>query len=392
MDRGRERSPPRRARSHSPPRDDDRRRPYGGDDRGARRYDSRDDGGDRRRYDDGGAQRRSDYDDRRRYDEDRRHDEDDRRDAGGSSSSSSSSRRFDGDRDRGGDRGRGYDDDAGRRPRSRSRDRDQPPPRRDGDEGGGRAPSKPVPAPSAGPVIPEHVRAAIAALKEGRASATAATSSAAPPTASPPRSPLAPPPPLPVPAAATAAPPAAAAPPPAQPTLLPAPNTQADFGLSGALAGDTATGATVNGVTLKWSEPPDAARPPRDGPKWQLHAFKGADALEPLPIYRQSAYLVGRDRRVADIPSDHPSCSSQHAVLQFRGVVERPRDEDGEVNPFAPAAKVVKPYVLDLESTNGTWLNGSRLPPARYVELRPKDVLRFGSSSREYVLMHDRMV
>lgn len=31
-----------------------------------------------------------------------------------------------------------------------------------------------------------------------------------------------------------------------------------------------------------------------------------------------SSYLFGRERRVADVPTDHPSCSKQHAVLQFR--------------------------------------------------------------------------
>lgn len=42
---------------------------------------------------------------------------------------------------------------------------------------------------------------------------------------------------------------------------------------------------------------------------------------------------------------------------------------------------------MDLESTNGTVLNGSAIEPARYYELREKDVLRFGQSLREYVLM-----
>lgn len=41
---------------------------------------------------------------------------------------------------------------------------------------------------------------------------------------------------------------------------------------------------------------------------------------DPLPIHRQSVYLFGRERRVADIPTDHPSCSKQHSVLQFRCV------------------------------------------------------------------------
>jgi smad nuclear-interacting protein 1 len=41
-------------------------------------------------------------------------------------------------------------------------------------------------------------------------------------------------------------------------------------------------------------------------------------------------------------------------------------------------------------STNGTWLNGQRIEGARYMELREKDCLRFGNSSREYVLLHEK--
>ena len=47
---------------------------------------------------------------------------------------------------------------------------------------------------------------------------------------------------------------------------------------------------------------------------------------------------------------------------------------------------------MDLESTNGTHLNGERIPSMRYVELRALDRLKFGSSSRDYVLLHDQLV
>jgi smad nuclear-interacting protein 1 len=36
-----------------------------------------------------------------------------------------------------------------------------------------------------------------------------------------------------------------------------------------------------------------------------------------LHIHRQSAYLIGRDRTVTDVPIEHPSCSKQHAVIQY---------------------------------------------------------------------------
>lgn len=45
--------------------------------------------------------------------------------------------------------------------------------------------------------------------------------------------------------------------------------------------------------------------------------------LDMLVLGRQSCYLLGRDRTVADIPVEHPSCSKQHAVIQFRLVTKR---------------------------------------------------------------------
>lgn len=51
--------------------------------------------------------------------------------------------------------------------------------------------------------------------------------------------------------------------------------------------------------------------------------------------------------------------------------------------------KRVKPYVLDLDSANGTFVNNNKIEPRRYVELLEKDVIKFGFSSREYVILHE---
>lgn len=53
------------------------------------------------------------------------------------------------------------------------------------------------------------------------------------------------------------------------------------------------------------------------------------------------------------------------------------------------AGRRVKPYIIDLGSGNGTYLNNQRIEPQRYYELKEKDVLKFGFSSREYVLLHE---
>ena len=40
-------------------------------------------------------------------------------------------------------------------------------------------------------------------------------------------------------------------------------------------------------------------------------------------------------------------------------------------------------------STNKTFLNGKPIEPRRYYELKEQDTLKFGFSSREYVLLHE---
>jgi len=109
--------------------------------------------------------------------------------------------------------------------------------------------------------------------------------------------------------------------------------------------------------------------------------FKGKEQVDLLHIHRQSAYLFGRDRTVADVTLDHPSCSKQHAVIQFRQVREK--------NEFGETKSLVKPFVIDLESTNQTHVNDEAIPTSRYYELKVGDVVKFGESAREYVLLSE---
>ena len=154
-----------------------------------------------------------------------------------------------------------------------------------------------------------------------------------------------------------------------------------------------------------------------------------------LHIHRQSAYLVGRDKAIVDIPLDHPSCSKQHAVIQrawsmsvkpfttlIRPLLDRSvpeKDEFGNVKTkikyvyratsSGVSLRLLRPFIIDLESTNGTHVNDGAIPTSRYYELRASDgsfafgcpncrcpiiyvysaVIKFGDSPREYVLLHD---
>ncbi|KAG2129108.1 smad nuclear interacting protein 1 [Suillus clintonianus] len=153
-----------------------------------------------------------------------------------------------------------------------------------------------------------------------------------------------------------------------------------NFANSGLLAAETNAVKLTDGTStiLKYNEPPEARKPTLG---WRLYVFKGSEQVELLHIHRQSAYLIGRDRTVTDIFIEHPSCSKQHAVIQHRQVTEK--DEFGASKPKN------KPFIIDLESTNSTHVNDEAIPTSRFYELRAGDVIKFGLSNREYVLLHD---
>ncbi|KAE8351724.1 SMAD/FHA domain-containing protein [Aspergillus coremiiformis] len=164
------------------------------------------------------------------------------------------------------------------------------------------------------------------------------------------------------------------------PSAPPPEKEKPNFANTGRLAAESNT-VNVNGggtVVLKYHEPPEARKPPARDP-WRLYVFKGDDLLEVVELNERSCWLIGREQTVVDFPLEHPSCSKQHAALQFRYVEKR--------NEFGDRIGRVRPYLIDLESANGSTVNGESIPDGRYVEVRDKDVLKFGLSTREYVLM-----
>jgi RNA recognition motif-containing protein len=78
-----------------------------------------------------------------------------------------------------------------------------------------------------------------------------------------------------------------------------------NFETSGLLAEET---NTVNGVVVVYAEPVEARKPKA---LWRLYEFKGDEQTKILHIHRNSAYLIGKEHKVCDIPMDHPSISKQ---------------------------------------------------------------------------------
>ncbi|KAF0975456.1 hypothetical protein FDP41_005450 [Naegleria fowleri] len=162
-------------------------------------------------------------------------------------------------------------------------------------------------------------------------------------------------------------------------------NVGISFELSGVLVKQTNV-VNQKGTVLKWQAPPECRLP---DVKWMMFEMKDDKAEgEPFLLYKQKAWLFGRDSDVSDIPTLNPSCSKQHAVICFRfttGV-----GDDKRARLTGQSIGSTKPFIIDLQSTNGTFVNGERIPDSLYYELREFDLIRFGTSSREYMILHDK--
>ncbi|XP_038584170.1 kanadaptin [Micropterus salmoides] len=124
---------------------------------------------------------------------------------------------------------------------------------------------------------------------------------------------------------------------------------------------------------LPYTEPPWGGIAP-DVP-YALEILKNGTIVDKVPLTQRSYFVVGR-LPVCDVSLEHPSISRYHAVIQYR----RQGGEGqcvGEERGF---------YVHDLGSTHGTVVNKNRIPPKTYIRLRVGHVLKFGGSTRLFIL------
>lgn len=108
-----------------------------------------------------------------------------------------------------------------------------------------------------------------------------------------------------------------------------------------------------------YCEPNDACNPDKN---YCLVAFSNLDHVETYRI-QKSMFMIGSIKQ-NDVQIE--KCERQHAVIQFRNI---------------------KPYIFDINSVDGTYVNDIRIETLRYFELKPEDVVQFGACDLEYVFM-----
>uniref|UniRef100_A0A915KW83 FHA domain-containing protein n=1 Tax=Romanomermis culicivorax TaxID=13658 RepID=A0A915KW83_ROMCU len=103
-----------------------------------------------------------------------------------------------------------------------------------------------------------------------------------------------------------------------------------------------------------------------------LEVLKNGCIIDKIDIRRKPFYVFGRQKE-CDIQLEHPSISRYHAILQYRQLGDRKRDEVGW-------------YLYDMGSTHGTVMNKQKVPPHMHIRAKVGYVMKFGGSSRLFVL------
>jgi hypothetical protein len=86
-------------------------------------------------------------------------------------------------------------------------------------------------------------------------------------------------------------------------------------------------------------------------------------------------FMFGRERRLVDVPTDHPSCSKQHAVLQYR-LVEAPDAYGVNQQVQRLISPVARPSAVSWMSLQVACKSLPAAPPACGCELNARSARR----------------
>lgn len=119
-----------------------------------------------------------------------------------------------------------------------------------------------------------------------------------------------------------------------------------------------------------------------------LSVIKNGTVVQEINISTKPFHVFGR-LPCCDVPLEHPSLSRYHAILQYHPHMEdnsTTSDQELSSTLFSTNPKEAGFYVYDLGSTHGTFINKSQINPRCYYRLRVGQMVKFGGSSRMFLL------
>jgi len=117
--------------------------------------------------------------------------------------------------------------------------------------------------------------------------------------------------------------------------------------------------------------------------------YKDGKVIETVQLGKKLCYLFGRQEDLVDVPLLHPSISREHAVVVHGSPPSLVTETEGDEEPPPPRGGAT---LIDLNSSWGTFISksidkaGKKLDPKQNWVLHEGDCLRFGDSTRRYVV------
>lgn len=105
--------------------------------------------------------------------------------------------------------------------------------------------------------------------------------------------------------------------------------------------------------------------------QYSFEVVKNGTVVDTIDLTKKSYFVFGR-LPSCDVSLEHPSLSRHHAIIQHCGKANEKHS--------------IGWYLYDLDSTHGTWTNKIKVKPRVYHRLRVGHVVKFGGSSRLYIL------
>jgi len=117
--------------------------------------------------------------------------------------------------------------------------------------------------------------------------------------------------------------------------------------------------AKANFVVPNWAGKPSSGL--------HLDVMKEGKLIQKLMIDEKKCYFFGRNKQLCDFTVDHASCSRVHAVLLWH-------------------KHLARSFLIDLGSAHGTFIGNYRLEHNKPQQLFIDSEIKFGASTRSYVI------
>ncbi len=128
---------------------------------------------------------------------------------------------------------------------------------------------------------------------------------------------------------------------------------------------------TVRHKHLQYNIPESSAIPPVE---FTLEVLRGGSIIDYISLSHRPYTVFGRSPD-SDVVLEHPTISRYHAIVQYKSEFEHGQ----------PAGL----YLYDCDSTHGTFMNKKRLEPKVYVRIKIGYIIKFGQSTRLYLVQGD---